>query len=349
MRHSITVNFAAIVFVALSSLTCVSSFSVPRQSRTSSPAAAASLFSRGEGADGTGRDEAVCYQKFCEPASGGLGSPTALRGGNDGSQEAAATETNNSYWTPAPTASEAYYLVWSPKFVPKLALATVFLSAFRRFRLDRRALGIFAGALGWVPAGVLPNLVWPLLSSSCCAIQLSVNAASVAVMGAGAGCLGFNTYLGPVRPYFLAVMLAYHTLPVTPSTWIRFAIALMPEFVFGWNQALRSRWRRKGDGKAATLQATVVVEVPTMDCVACVNKIETSLRNRAPDNIESASAVLNPKPAKEGGKKGGKAQIKLKASSKDELDNLAKSLVGAIEGAGFTGSKIETMEVQQIN
>ena len=37
-----------------------------------------------------------------------------------------------------------------------------------------------------------------LLSSSCCALQLVLNAFSV-------GCAGFNTVLGPLRPYLLAL------------------------------------------------------------------------------------------------------------------------------------------------
>eukprot|EP00629_Pelagomonadales_sp_RCC1024_P016003 CAMPEP_0119267186 /NCGR_PEP_ID=MMETSP1329-20130426/5428_1 /TAXON_ID=114041 /ORGANISM="Genus nov. species nov., Strain RCC1024" /LENGTH=176 /DNA_ID=CAMNT_0007267101 /DNA_START=121 /DNA_END=647 /DNA_ORIENTATION=- len=39
-----------------------------------------------------------------------------------------------------------------------------------------------------------------LLSSSCCVVQLALNLASV-------GCAGFNTWLGPTRPFFLALAI----------------------------------------------------------------------------------------------------------------------------------------------
>ena len=80
-----------------------------------------------------------------------------------------------------------------------------------------------------------------------------------------------------------------------------------------------------------------------MGCVACVNKIESSLRNQAPGSIETASSWLHPK--EEGGKKGGRAKIEVRVSSPNELDGLAETLVGAIEAAGFQGSTIESINV----
>ena len=328
MRRSFDLFWASIVLVIVSSFG-VSSFCIPKRIPTIIQERAKTAIAR--------RIETRSNKKY---------NLLAVSGGSDGQEQS--KETND--WIPIPTASEAYYLVWSPKFVQKLALATTLLVCIRRFGIDHRLFGAFAKSLGWVPPGLVPNFLLPLISSSCCAIQLAVNAVSVAVMGAGAGCLGFNTYLGPLRPYLLGAMVAYHTVPSTAYTLVRYAIALMPEAVSGWNELLRLRWRRnrntvsKGE---ANLQATVVVEVPTMGCVACVNKIESSLRNRAPDNIESASAILNPKPATEGGKKGGKAKIQVRVSSKEELDDLAKSLVGAIEDAGFQDSTIEMTEIKQ--
>ena len=278
---------------------------------------------------------------------------STLRGG-EGSSEQPAASIDSRETSISAGSSEAYTLVWSPKFFPKLALVTVLLTAARHLGWDHQLSRFLAGRLRFLPSGLLPNLVLPLLSSSCCAIQLAVNAVSVAVMGAGAGCIGFNTFLGPLRPYLLAVMVAYHTLQSSPSsTVVRYAIALMPEFVFGWNELVRFNWRRRtASNKVRTknedraIQATLVVEVPTMGCVACINKIESSLRNRAPDKIETASSWLNPKAREEGDKKGGRAKIEVKVSSKEELDDLAQSLVGAIEDAGFNGSTIEKLEIQ---
>jgi copper chaperone CopZ len=286
-----------------------------------------------------------------------------LRGGSSSSSSAEATNVTDSIPIQA---SEAYYLLWSPRFFQKLAIATTLLAVVRRIGWDQRVFGRIAssvGGLGWVPPGLVPNVVWPLLSSSCCAIQLLFNAVAVAVMGAGAGCLGFNTFLGPIRPYLLAVMVAYHTLPASPSaTVLRYAFALMPEAVSGWNALLRTRYNNNSNNnrKRATsatdaaaeqlIQATLVVEVPTMGCVACVNKIESSLRNCAPGNVETASSWLNPKEdtttSTDTGKKGGRAKIEVKVSSREELDDLAKSLIAAIEDAGFNGSTIEKLDIQ---
>jgi copper chaperone CopZ len=310
------------------------------------------LVSKGTPASISLRDQTskAFYRKW-GAADGRRDSRIALRGGNDSSGTndlGVATKEIGSV-----RGSEAYYLVWSPGFLPKFAVAATFLAVIRRIGWDARLLGLFVGSLRSVPPGLFPNIVLPLLSSSCCAIQLAFNAVSAAVLGAGAGCLGFNTVLGPLRPYLMAIMAAYHTLPATAFTLFRYAVAILPELVFGWNEVIRSRWKKNsseatGNALEPTFKATMVVEVPTMGCVACVNKIESSLRNCAPENIESASSWLNPKdqPANESGKKGGRAKIELKASSTEDLDVLSKRLVGAIEDAGFKGSTIEIMEIE---
>ena len=363
MKQTSAAILAAIAFIAVAvSPTGVFAFSVPKRILVRTPTSA--LFG-----------EQTCCGMVGKRRRGysTRDSWIALRGGSGASdsieqpRQPAAIETKP---TPFLGLSEAYYLVWSPGFLRKLAVATSILAVVRRFGWDHRLLDAFAGNLGWLPPGLVSNIVLPLLSSSCCAIQMAVNAVSVAVMGAGAGCLGFNTVLGPVRPYLMAVMIAYHTgFPVPPlyPTVSRFAVALMPEVVFGWNELLRSRWRRKneasggGDGSAANaesstgangaIKATLTVEVPTMGCVACINKIESSLRSCAPENIASASSWLNPKDeptaaAKAAGKKGGRTQIEIQASSRDELNDLTKRLVGAIEDAGFKGNVVETLDVQ---
>jgi len=364
MKQNRTAFLAAIAFIAVAvSPTRVLSFSVSKGISVLTPPSA--LFGEQTSSGKVGKRS---------KSYGARASWIALRGGSSPSdnieqqqQPAAAIETKR---TPFSGLSEAYYLVWSPKFLRKLALATSILAIVRHFGWDYRFLDAFAGTLSFLPPGLFSNIVLPLLSSSCCAIQLVVNAVSVIVMGAGAGCLGFNTVLGPLRPYLMAVMVAYHIgfpVPRLSSTVFRFAVALMPEVVFGWNELLRSRWKSKndaavgGDGQTANdesfkgtndaIKATLIVEVPTMGCVACINKIESSLRSCAPKNIASASSWLNPKDeptaaAKAAGKKGGRAQIEIKASSRDELNDLTKRLVDAIEDAGFKGNAIETLDIQ---
>jgi copper chaperone CopZ len=343
MQYSFALVLTAIV-LAVVSPTGVSSFSISKRTPVQTPTP--TLFRERTSCTGGEKLRTYCIRD---------NSLITLRGGSDSSVEPAAINS-----IPI-RASEAYYLVWSPSFFQKLAIATTLLAVVRRIGWDQRLFGLLAGVGGglrWVPPGLVPNFVWPLLTSSCCAIQLLFNVVSVAVMGAGAGCLGFNTILGPIRPYLLAVMVAYHTIPTSPSaTLIRYAVALMPEAVSGWNALLRTRWRNNRKGTSATtmladntdaklIQATLVVEVPTMGCVACVNKIESSLRNCAPGNVETASSWLNPKDDTATGKKGGRAKIEVRVSSRKELDDLTRSLVAAIEDAGFNGSTIENLDIQ---
>jgi hypothetical protein len=92
---------------------------------------------------------------------------------------------------------EKYHLVWSPNFWKKLvinlALWAVLGSIQRKFNIVGSSLfkGSYAAPCHNVASKVsLVELVLPFLSSSCCAIQLIINAIS------GLGCAGFNTYLG---------------------------------------------------------------------------------------------------------------------------------------------------------
>lgn len=48
-----------------------------------------------------------------------------------------------------------------------------------------------------------------LLGSSCCAVQLGLNAAASAGVGLSLGCAGFNKTLGPLRPLMRGLTAAY--------------------------------------------------------------------------------------------------------------------------------------------
>merc|ERR1740138_1834236 len=96
--------------------------------------------------------------------------------------------------------------------------------------------------------------VFGLLSSSCCALQLILNMFNF-------GCAGFNTYLGPLRPAFLAVTITLQVkmwvlavpnlgLPSTPdyylpsciiSTVVTTVLSFLPELTDLRNQRLASQ------------------------------------------------------------------------------------------------------------
>mmetsp|Transcript_16552 Transcript_16552/g.28875 ORF Transcript_16552/g.28875 Transcript_16552/m.28875 type:complete len:90 (-) Transcript_16552:218-487(-) len=76
-----------------------------------------------------------------------------------------------------------------------------------------------------------------------------------------------------------------------------------------------------------------------MGCVACINKIESTLRDCAPDQIVSASSWL------EEDRKGGCAKVDVFVDSEQDLDSLSRTVVDVIEGAGFRGSAVTTRQI----
>ncbi|KAL3928784.1 MAG: hypothetical protein SGARI_004937 [Bacillariaceae sp.] len=198
-------------------------------------------------------------------------------------------------------------------------------------------------------AGATQNMVLPLLSSSCCLVQLLINA----MVGAG-GCAGFNTILGPVRPIFLALLVGLNILTrasLKQSLW-RFALALMPEGVQLWNELAKRQWHNKvlreeaklqnsafGEAGTPRLRASIFLEIPTMGCVACINKIDSSLRGCAPSQVIEARSWL------EKDKKGGGARLDVFAETEDDLQLLSQSIVKSIDGAGFEGSIVTDIQI----
>jgi copper chaperone CopZ len=249
--------------------------------------------------------------------------------------------------------SSSYYLVWSPGFLRKFVLAGASLWGMHMLQLDVRIASIVSRQ--WRAtrlASATQNLVLPLLSSSCCLLQLLINA----MVGAG-GCAGFNTVLGPVRPFFLALLVGLNALTgasMQQSFW-RYVFAMMPEGVHFWNEFAKHRWRNRVmeeetnrhstnlTGQAVTskprLRATMLVDIPTMGCVACINKIDSSLRNCAPNQIVEASSWLQKD------KKGGNARLEVFAESEEELQMLSNTVVKTIDDAGFEGSVVTDLQV----
>lgn len=57
--------------------------------------------------------------------------------------------------------------------------------------------------------GLLGGVLGGLLGSSCCAVQLALNGLASLGLGLSAGCAGFNTVLGPLRPYTRAATATF--------------------------------------------------------------------------------------------------------------------------------------------
>ena len=243
----------------------------------------------------------------------------------------------------------SYYLIWSQGFLPKFTIMTAVLFSLNWTGVAGR-MGMFLSQ-GWhthlsaplrsALGSSFPNLFLPLLSSSCCLLQLIINA----LVGAG-GCAGFNTLLGPLRPLFLS-LLAYLNWSVRPPLnqgILRLSLALLPEAVHLWNQWLVLHWQQRNNFKTndtTAIWATVEVEIPTMGCVACVNKIDMSLRQSAPDKILDATSWLDPQK-----EKGGRARLQLALESREELNSMNELILRQIHDAGFPGSHVVHIHVQ---
>ena len=104
---------------------------------------------------------------------------------------------------------KAEHLIWEPGFGARLVVSLAACGAFAWFAMQSSEMWIFGMQLQSDITHRLMQLAhrlewWSalgLLSSSCCVLQLLLNAMSF-------GCAGFNTVLGPVRPQMMAVTIS---------------------------------------------------------------------------------------------------------------------------------------------
>lgn len=196
------------------------------------------------------------------------------------------------------------HLLTTPGFATKLGLNLVAMTA------AVVACGTFAptrqlalAAYDWVTyqlMGAAHRAAWwwaiGLLSSSCCALQILLNALSL-------GCAGFNNYLGPVRPSLVAATLLTQALTWTvaynrPWQWpaaatssaVAITLTFLPEALALW-QLVRSPktdqtvaraesgGSKEQDDAVASPAAAVVLQfhLPTMGCISCVTAVTQAL------------------------------------------------------------------------
>ena len=218
------------------------------------------------------------------------------------------------------------WLVWSPGVPVRIAASYVFVAVLMavlarspaQHMVERAAVATQEALLhGAHRAGWWAAL--SLLSSSCCVIQLALNMLSV-------GCAGFNSILGPARPFFLACALHARVLlrraaaaapGVDPRVRqmnvyggaLAVAVAFAPEVV-----ALVARLRRRSNVAGA---ASLTLDLPTMGCVACVDAVSRAIRSV--DGVVDASVSV------------GSATVSVNAAD----DAMAAAISEAVRKAGF--------------
>jgi copper chaperone CopZ len=242
---------------------------------------------------------------------------------------------------------ESYHLLWSPGSWRKLlaGTTTLFLAHYlgNAFAWTSNTYGmnhLTQQNCHSTIKSVAINLVIPLLASACCVLQLAMNVLSI-------GCAGFNKTLGPVRPYFMSILLyltyiGWNARPNASMTsrlatiMLRWSVALLPEVLDVYN-------RRGALHTASSVPpnrnwiATVQLDIPTMGCVACVKSVNNALR-RLP-GVEQAASSLNDN------RNGGQAQVRIAADSENDVNAVVATLQAAVADAGFFGSEIDSVHV----
>lgn len=180
-----------------------------------------------------------------------------------------------------------------------------------------------------------------MLSSSCCAVQLILNLFNF-------GCAGFNTYLGPIRPAFLAMTIILNGrmwqlampnigLPSTPEYYLHSLIAstalavflsLLPELTELRNKRKTSLHTKLSNlaissGKTIT---EVKLALDGLGCVACISAVQGALQNI--DQVASCEIALEKK----------EATIVLICDEAEARDSLVPDIITRIENIGFEAS-----------
>mmetsp|Transcript_17093 Transcript_17093/g.25893 ORF Transcript_17093/g.25893 Transcript_17093/m.25893 type:complete len:325 (+) Transcript_17093:126-1100(+) len=243
----------------------------------------------------------------------------------------------------------SYYLLWSPTIMRKMIISLGILLG-GRFAFENWLSPYFLSfavdtsnnTFVTVFKRLLQAIILPLLSSACCALQLLINV----MVGAG-GCAGFNKHLGPLRPYFLAVLL--HTVipkVLSPTgqeldfaiirlRTIQLSLAFLPEIVHLWNVKLGIQKVPKFATSHILPVYQVKLAIPGMGCVACINKINKTLRQNP--TVSDTKAWLNEE-------KGGSALVQYSVNSNVDAKRIAESLSEAVKAAGFDNCKIENLK-----
>ena len=186
------------------------------------------------------------------------------------------------------------HLLWSPGFAKTLvssmvtlgfccyvgysspSVSTVFMDVEEGFRML-----LLHQAHRFALWGVLS-----LLSSSCCLIQLVLNAFSI-------GCAGMNTWMGPMRPRLLALTLVLCIAswwiairsPVflwkqcVLSTIFSLGNSFLPEFLYIYNNNIRGVKMPEGDENTSTF---VTIKLSNLGCAACMTAVTGVALSHAP-------------------------------------------------------------------
>lgn len=199
--------------------------------------------------------------------------------------------------SPLPVVSRKYHLINSPDVPLQIFLWTAI------FTLIRLAAPRVGTSTAYFTMAKNSFILLPLFSSACCAIQIALN-----IILTGMGCVGFNKVFGPLRPLFLSILIHWTwniaTLLISSPRSKRQSLVLLFTLVASWSVALFPEIiHYVNTNKKATAPTTmsnqhlveILLSVPSMGCVACINKVSNSLQKYFDDNSDLLLAMTSSK------------------------------------------------------
>jgi hypothetical protein len=129
-----------------------------------------------------------------------------------------------------------------------------------------------------------------------------------------------------------------------PQILLRLSIAFLPEMMHTWNNRHKFLQQKNAPSIDSGMMATLEFDVPSMGCVACINKIDSTLRsnNKRYKKVVDVTSWLDPALPK-----GGATKVTLTVESKEEAEAIGQSLVETFDSIGFGGSSISKLEVSK--
>ena len=241
--------------------------------------------------------------------------------------------------TPPRTPYKREHLIWEAGFTRRFLLslslcAAVLLAAKHSQEAWLHGMAFQARLTGWL-MWLSHRLEWwsvlGLLSSSCCVLQLLLNAFSL-------GCAGFNSWLGPLRPLMLAITVSLQAsmwrvaltgrregllVSATGATALTTVLSLLPELLHLYVHRHAASARR---GAAAAADAEMCFRVEGMGCTACTAKVQRTVE--ALPGVAGCSVQLE----------AGEAVVRLDGLSVVDAPTAAalqRSVASALKEAGF--------------
>lgn len=118
-------------------------------------------------------------------------------------------------------------------------------------------------------------------------------------------------------------------------TVLSLVLAFLPECVYFRNKVTTQRFSQTHQSTtnvqhtSLPINAKVTLNIPTMGCVACVNKVDSSIRGCSlSKNIQQEKSWL-----KDG--KGGVAEISVSSETAEGVEKVVQEVKRAVEHAGF--------------